>query len=110
MHKLIHLYLGICPFGAILWICAFALSGGICVFLFAKRATNPRAHLSIPLQALHERSPPVAHRDIKASNAMITQDWRAKLGDFDLAIEVHWLFPGLCFFCALHFGGCVVRL
>jgi len=40
------------------------------------------------LQDLHSRDPPVAHRDVKGANAMITADWRAKLGDFDMALPV----------------------
>ena len=39
------------------------------------------------LRALHGRSPPIAHRDVKASNALIAADGRAKLGDFDMAVE-----------------------
>eukprot|EP00741_Cyanophora_paradoxa_P023758 tig00021617_g22949.t1 len=38
--------------------------------------------------AMHARSPPVLHRDLKCDNVMLTEDWTPKLADFGFTIEL----------------------
>lgn len=41
------------------------------------------------VRTLHGSNPPVIHRDIKSSNVLIDQDFKARLGDFGLALRGH---------------------
>ncbi|KAK4751808.1 hypothetical protein SAY87_020606 [Trapa incisa] len=41
------------------------------------------------VRSLHESDPPIIHRDIKSSNVLIDGKWRARLGDFGLALRGH---------------------
>jgi serine/threonine protein kinase len=41
------------------------------------------------VRTLHGSNPPVIHRDIKSSNVLIDRDWKARLGDFGLALRGH---------------------
>jgi len=41
------------------------------------------------VRTLHASNPPVIHRDIKSSNVLIDQDFKARLGDFGLALRGH---------------------
>lgn len=34
---------------------------------------------------LHNRSPPILHRDLKSANLLVTQSWTAKIADFNLS-------------------------
>ncbi|CAI8599181.1 unnamed protein product [Vicia faba] len=46
-------------------------------------------HVAKAVRTLHGSNPPVIHRDIKSSNVLIDQDWKARLGDFGLALRGH---------------------
>ncbi|XP_004501618.1 serine/threonine-protein kinase-like protein At3g51990 [Cicer arietinum] len=41
------------------------------------------------VRTLHASNPPVIHRDIKSSNVLIDRDWKARVGDFGLALRGH---------------------
>ncbi|KDP41453.1 hypothetical protein JCGZ_15860 [Jatropha curcas] len=41
------------------------------------------------IHALHSSNPPVIHRDIKSSNVLIDDNWKARIGDFGLALRGH---------------------
>ena len=40
------------------------------------------------MAALHLRMPPILHKDLKASNVLIFDDWQPKLSDFGLATQM----------------------
>ncbi|POM76662.1 TKL protein kinase [Phytophthora palmivora] len=44
-------------------------------------------HISKGLTYLHARNPTYIHRDLKASNILVTETWQAKLADFDFGIS-----------------------
>lgn len=46
-------------------------------------------HVAKAVRTLHGSNPPVIHRDIKSSNVLIDRDWKARLGDFGLALRGH---------------------
>ena len=48
------------------------------------------------INALHSRSPPVAHRDLKSANVFITKDLHCKVADFDMAIEIPYKVDCCC--------------
>eukprot|EP00668_Euglena_longa_P017457 GGOE01021867.1.p1 GENE.GGOE01021867.1~~GGOE01021867.1.p1 ORF type:complete len:1204 (-),score=324.47 GGOE01021867.1:651-4241(-) len=48
------------------------------------------------LQALHSHKPPIAHRDIKTANVLLTKDLCCKLGDFDMAATVPYSVERSC--------------
>lgn len=44
--------------------------------------------IAMAIQALHEASPPIIHRDVKSANILIDSQWNARLADFGLAVRV----------------------
>ena len=45
-------------------------------------------HVALGLQYLHERSEPIIHRNLSATNILLTDDMTAKIGDFGSAIAL----------------------
>ncbi|PTQ35465.1 hypothetical protein MARPO_0071s0076 [Marchantia polymorpha] len=41
--------------------------------------------IALGMNYLHNRSPPILHRDLKSSNLLVTEHWRVKVGDFGLS-------------------------